>query len=52
MVAGGFNGASWRRWSGPDQHVDSTLEEAPLVPPVPTPFVGLGELQSSETRGI
>ena len=28
MVAGDFNGASWRRNSAPDQQFDSTLEEA------------------------
>ena len=28
MVAGDFDGASWRRRPGPDQQHDSTLEEA------------------------
>ena len=28
MVAGDFNGVSWRRKSGPDQQFDSPLEEA------------------------
>ena len=29
MVGGDFNGASWRRRSGPDQQLDSMVEEAP-----------------------
>ena len=28
MVAGGFNGAAWRKKSGDDQQRDSTIEEA------------------------
>ena len=45
VVAGDFNGASWRRRSGWDQQFDSTLEAALTdvklpVPPGPTPFVG------------
>ena len=47
MVAGDFNGASWRRKSGPDQQFDfdSPLKEAfkntkLLVPPGSTPLWG------------
>ena len=43
IVAGHFNGASWRRKRGPDPRFDSTLEEAfeiarLLVPPGPSPL--------------
>ena len=45
MVAGDFNGASWRRKPGPQQQLDSTLEEkienAKLpVPPRPSQLWG------------
>ena len=47
MVAGDFNGASWRRVSGLGQQFDSTLEEAfknaqLAVPPRFTPLWGAG----------
>ena len=43
MVAGDFNGATWRRKSGPEQQYDRTPEEAStnaklLVPPGTSPM--------------
>ena len=51
MVAGDFNGASWRRVSGPEQQFDSTLGEAfkNAQLPVPnrlTPLWGAGGIPS------
>ena len=54
FVEGDFNGASWRRETGPKQHCDSTLEEALnnarlLVHPRSTPLWGSGGIPSEWT---
>ena len=49
MVAGDFNGASWRRPCGSDRHFISIVEEAVAntnlpMPPGPTPLWGRGSV--------
>ena len=55
MVAGDFNGATWRRRSGPDHQSDSTLEGALKnrklqVPPSPTPLWEPGRFRADGLR--
>ena len=51
MVAGDFNGASWRRLSGSDRHLISISEKSFAntnlpMPPGPTPLRELGSASS------